>query len=141
MALTRSILSLITQNHTQNDRADVLYPTVPLPPSHCHSLSHSHPRKHPLHLAPPRISQEPARAVVGGGADFGETVEKGPVFWWFLAVFWSIFDDFWWFLGGFWVVFDGFYTNFGRFWSVLGCFLTDFIILVNKNAQITHKNH
>jgi hypothetical protein len=35
----------------QNDRTDLLYPTVPLPPSHCHSPSHTHPVSQPVRKA------------------------------------------------------------------------------------------
>jgi hypothetical protein len=42
LATTNSILPLPLPLWYQNDRADLFYPPVPLPPCHCHSPRHCH---------------------------------------------------------------------------------------------------
>jgi hypothetical protein len=41
-----SILPLPRSNLYHSNRIDLLYPTVPLPPNHCHSAPHCHPNNH-----------------------------------------------------------------------------------------------
>jgi hypothetical protein len=44
---TQPILPLPHSNYHHSNRLDLLFPTVPLPPGHCHSLSHCHQPKSP----------------------------------------------------------------------------------------------
>jgi hypothetical protein len=43
---TLSILPLPRSNLYHSTRLDVIFPTVPLPPNHCHSPCHCHPNNH-----------------------------------------------------------------------------------------------
>jgi hypothetical protein len=73
-ATTNSILPLPLPLWYQNDRADLLYPPVPLPPCHCHSPCHCRPTQH---LARFDVSSD-ARSAVFGAQDGSFSVFSLP---------------------------------------------------------------
>jgi hypothetical protein len=48
-SLTLPMLPLPPSTRYHSNRTDLLFPTVPLPPRHCHSPRHCHPCNHPYH--------------------------------------------------------------------------------------------